>query len=164
MSSLSTLIGGVSVSAPPFSVRSVHGGIQGIFTSLWQHPRCGEILDEKGKRWQKEKVGKTHKGKPQDQWFGGRSRSCTNPIPYPCMRGSMHFVVGDRVMFCVVVCPVFAASIPVVLKLILWCPAMMPPEAHIHSAVELSFWMGLLGWGNSCLLGFSSGKSSYRPW
>jgi hypothetical protein len=35
-------------------------------------------------------------------------------------------------VFCVVVRPVLGSCIPVVYKLVLRCPAMEPPEAHIH--------------------------------
>ncbi len=73
----------------------------------------------------------------------------------------MGFVVGVRVVFGVVVGPVLGTCIPVISKLFLGCAAMEPPKLHIHhlepqgtivllvtpAAVELSIWIGLLGWG-----------------
>ncbi len=70
-------------------------------------------------------------------------------------------MVGVRVMFGVVVRPVFGASIPVITKLILRCAATEPPEMHIHHfaaegtiallvthvVMELSIWIGLFGRG-----------------
>jgi hypothetical protein len=41
-------------------------------------------------------------------------------------------MVGVRVVFGVVVSPVFRASVPVVMELILGGMAMEPQEAHIH--------------------------------
>jgi hypothetical protein len=41
-------------------------------------------------------------------------------------------MVGVRVVFGVVVSPVFRASIPVVMDLVLGGMATEPPEAHIH--------------------------------
>jgi hypothetical protein len=41
-------------------------------------------------------------------------------------------MVGIRVVFGVVISPVFGARIPVVTKLILRSTAAEPPEAHIH--------------------------------
>jgi hypothetical protein len=32
----------------------------------------GNKIDEKVKKLAKNKNGKTHEGKPEDQWFGGR--------------------------------------------------------------------------------------------
>ena len=73
----------------------------------------------------------------------------------------MCFMVGVRVMFCVVVGPVFGFSIPVVSKLS--CDARQRSHQKRISiilllrgtivllttpeAVELSIWIGLLGWG-----------------
>jgi hypothetical protein len=42
------------------------------------------------------------------------------------------FMVGAWVVFCVVVCPVLGSCIPVVLKLVLRCLAIEPPEVHTH--------------------------------
>jgi hypothetical protein len=42
------------------------------------------------------------------------------------------FMVGVRVVFGVVVSPVFRARIPVVMELVLGTAATEPPEAHIH--------------------------------
>jgi hypothetical protein len=80
------------------------------------------------------------------------------------MSAAMSLVVGVWVVFCVVVSPVLGASIPVESKLVLRGPAAEPPKTHIHhlaptrnntivllttpAAVELSVWMGLLGWGH----------------
>jgi hypothetical protein len=52
--------------------------------------------------------------------------------PVTCMRASMCFVVGVRVMFGMVVGPVLGACIPVITKSILGCTAMEPPKLHIH--------------------------------
>jgi hypothetical protein len=91
--------------------------------------------------------------------LASREDSCIHPIPYTCMSVSVGFMVGVWVVFCVVVRPALGSCIPVVLKLVLRCPATEPPEAHIHhlapavflttpAAVELSVWIGLLGWGH----------------
>ncbi len=52
--------------------------------------------------------------------------------PVTCMRASMGFMVGGRVVFGVIVGPVLGACIPVVSKLILGFAAMEPPKMHIH--------------------------------
>ncbi len=64
--------------------------------------------------------------------LASREDSCVHPIPCPCMSVSVGFMVGVWVVFCVVLCPVFGACIPVVLKLVLQCTATEPPEVHIH--------------------------------
>ncbi len=48
------------------------------------------------------------------------------------MSAAMSLVVGVWVVFSVVISPVLGASIPVVLKLVLRCPAAEPPKMHIH--------------------------------
>jgi hypothetical protein len=48
------------------------------------------------------------------------------------MQASMGFMVGVRVVFGVVVGPVLGSRIPVIMKLILGCAAMEPPNLHIH--------------------------------
>ena len=80
-------------------------------------------IDEKSKKLAKNKNGKTPEGKPEDQWFGGREMSCANPIPNACMCSPVGFMIGIGVVFCVVISPIFGASIPVVAKLILRSPA-----------------------------------------
>jgi hypothetical protein len=45
---------------------------------------------------------------------------------------SVGFMVDIQVVFGVVVSPVFRASIPVVMELVLGGRATEPPEAHIH--------------------------------
>jgi hypothetical protein len=91
-----------------------------------------------------------------------REDSCVHPILYTCMSVLVGFMVGVWVVFYVAVHPVLGSCVTVVLKLVLRCPAMEPPEAHIHhlapardngivttpAAVELSVWIGLLGWGH----------------
>jgi len=42
-------------------------------------------IDEKGKRWQKIKMGKSLREKPEGQWFGGRLNSHADPVPNACM-------------------------------------------------------------------------------
>jgi hypothetical protein len=49
-----------------------------------------------------------------------------------CMRVLMGFMVGVRVVFCVVVGSVLGTCIPVRTKLILGCMAMEPSKLHIH--------------------------------
>jgi hypothetical protein len=56
----------------------------------------------------------------------------THQGPVTCMRASMGVVVGVRIVFGVVVGPVFGTCIPVIMKLILGCTAMEPPKLHIH--------------------------------
>ena len=58
--------------------------------------------------------------------------SCSDPVPDAGMSVTVGFMVGIWVVFCVVVCPVLGTSIPLVSKLFLGCPALEPPEAHIH--------------------------------
>ncbi len=48
------------------------------------------------------------------------------------MQALMGFVIGLRVVFCVVVGPVFGTCIPVITKFILGCAATEPPKLHIH--------------------------------
>jgi hypothetical protein len=48
------------------------------------------------------------------------------------MQASNGFVVCVRVVFGVVVGPVFGSGIPAITKLILGCTAMEPPKLHIH--------------------------------
>jgi hypothetical protein len=56
----------------------------------------------------------------------------THRGPVTCMRASMCFVVGVRVVFGVVVGPVLGTCIPVISKLILGYAVMEPPKMHIH--------------------------------
>ena len=58
------------------------------------------------------------------------------------------FMVGVRVVFGAVVGPVFRASIPVVMELVLGGAATEPLEAHIHH-------FGLAG--NNCCIGNTCG-------
>jgi hypothetical protein len=52
--------------------------------------------------------------------------------PVTCMQALMGFVVGVRVVFGVVVCPVLGTYIPTISKLILGCAVTEPPKLHIH--------------------------------
>jgi hypothetical protein len=61
-----------------------------------------------------------------------RIGSSTHPGPVTCMRSSMGFVVGVRVVFGVVVSPVLGTCIPAISKLIEGCAATEPPKSHIH--------------------------------
>jgi hypothetical protein len=54
------------------------------------------------------------------------------------------FMVGVQVVFGVVVIPVFRASVPVVMELVLEGAATEPPEAHIHHFGQA---------GNNCFIG-----------
>ena len=79
---------------------------QGIYTPLRQHLRCGKL-----RKWGQglamgQRVGKA-----------GESRSYYSPFASMCVVVS--FMVGRWMMFSVVVCPVFGASIPIVSKLVL---------------------------------------------
>jgi hypothetical protein len=56
----------------------------------------------------------------------------THQVPVTCMQASTGFVVGNRVVFGVLVGPVLRACIPVIAKLILGCAATEPPKSHIH--------------------------------
>ena len=72
------------------------------------------------------------RGNPGANGLAMREGSCSNPVPDACMSLSVGFMVGIRVVFCVVVGPVLGSSIPIVSELILRCAATEPPEAHIH--------------------------------
>jgi hypothetical protein len=77
------------------------------------------------------------------------------------MQALVGFLVGVRVVFGVVVGPVLGTCTPIISKLILGCVATEPLNLHIHhlgpageivllvtpATVELSIWIGLLGWG-----------------
>jgi hypothetical protein len=72
------------------------------------------------------------RGNPGAKGLALREGSCSNPVPDARMSVSVGFMVGIRVVFCVVVSPVLGSSIPIVSKLILQCSAPEPLEAHIH--------------------------------
>ncbi len=72
------------------------------------------------------------RGNPGANGLAMREGSCPNQVPDACMSVSVGFMVGIRVVFCVVVGPILGSSIPIVSKLILQCAAMEPLEAHIH--------------------------------
>jgi hypothetical protein len=48
------------------------------------------------------------------------------------MGAAMGFMVGVRMVFSIVISPVFGASIPIVTKLVLGFLATEPPKSHIH--------------------------------
>jgi hypothetical protein len=70
------------------------------------------------------------------------------------MQALMGFVVGDRVVFGMVVGPVLGARLQVITKLILGCATIEPPKLHIHHLVPMvdnsfvgdscscTFWLG----------------------
>ncbi len=58
-------------------------------------------------------------------------------------------MVGTRVVFGVVVSPVFRAHVPVIMKLVLGSAVTEPPEVHIHH-------LGLAG--NNCFIGNTCGS------
>jgi hypothetical protein len=65
------------------------------------------------------------------QWLGDIC-GCADCVRDAHMSYAVGFVVGARVVFGVVVSPVFGASIPVITKLVLRSSAPEPPETHIH--------------------------------
>jgi hypothetical protein len=82
----------------------------------------------KRKNWEK-----TLDGKPEDQWFGDvGTQSCVDLVPDVHMGAAMGFMVGVRMVFSIVISPVFGARIPIVTKLVLGFLAMEPPKLHIH--------------------------------
>jgi hypothetical protein len=72
----------------------------------------------------------------------------THREPVTCMRASIGFVVGVRVVFGMVVSPVLGASIPVIMKLIFGSAAMEPPKLLGNSPgcrgihLDRTFWLG----------------------
>ncbi len=72
-----------------------------------------------------------------------------NRVPDACMSDLVGFMVGVRVVFGVLVSPVFGARIPVILKLVLGSTTPEPPEAHIHH-------LGLAG--DNCVVGNTCGS------
>ena len=58
--------------------------------------------------------------------------SGANRFPDACVGCPVGFMVGVRMMFGMIIGPVFGTSIPVVTKLVLRCTAAKPPESHIH--------------------------------
>ena len=79
---------------------------QGIYTPLRQHLRCG-------------KLRKRGQGLAMGQRVGKAGESRYSYSPFASMSVAVSFMVGRRMMFSVVVCPVFGASIPIVAKLVL---------------------------------------------
>ncbi len=81
---------------------------------------------------------KSKKGKPEEGnlWASGLARlaeqSCAYRVPDACMSTLVGFMVGVRVVFGVVVSPVYRALIPVITKLVFERAATEPPEVHIH--------------------------------
>ncbi len=106
--------------------------IQGIWGST--HP-CGNIPNVGILIARKEKVKRenlkreTHGPVARRDWQKGL---CAYRVPDACMSTLVGFVVGIRVVFGVVVSPVFRTGIPVVMELVLGGVATEPPEAHIH--------------------------------
>jgi hypothetical protein len=110
------------------------------------------------------------------QWLGKiGGRVVCLPGPDACMSISAGFIMGVRVVFGVVVSPVFRARAPVVTELVLGSTATEPPKRIsiilalrgtivllvTPAAVELSVWIGLFGWGHPikmrvCLWGIIS--------
>ncbi len=109
--------------------------IQGIWGST--HP-CGKIPNvgiilsgiEKVKR---ENLNReTHGPVARHDW---RKGICAYQAPDACMSTLVGFMVGVRVVFGVVVSPVFRASVRVVMGLVLGGAATEPPEAHVKYAL-----------------------------
>jgi len=106
---------------------------QGIYTLL---RLCGNNVQKIGKR--KDKRGKNKKGKPEEgnPWACGVAKvavgSGANRYPDACVGCPVGFRVGVRMMFDMIIGPVFGTSIPVVTKLVLRCTESKPPESHIH--------------------------------
>ncbi len=92
-----------------------------------------------------------------DWWKG----LCAYRVPDACMSTSVGFMVGVRMVFGVVVSPVFRAGAPVVTELVLGGMAMIYQTCisiilarrgtivllATPAAVELSVWIWLFGWG-----------------
>ena len=76
-----------------------------------------------------------------------------NRVPDTSMSCPVGFMVGVWVMFSVVISPVFRASIPVIVKLVLGCAASKPPETHIHHFCPA---------GNNCFVGNTIGCGVIR--
>jgi hypothetical protein len=57
---------------------------------------------------------------------------CVYRVPDACMSTLVGFMVGVRVVFGAIVCPVFRAHVPVITELVLESAATEPPEVHIH--------------------------------
>ena len=74
-------------------------------------------------------------------------------IPYASMGSAMSFMVGIRVVFSVVIGPVFRAGVPIVSKLILGFTAAKPPKSHVHHFASLGNNSVV---GNSCSSGVVS--------
>ena len=66
--------------------------------------------------WENKKAGPRFGDGPK---VGKAGESRYSYSPFASMRVAVSFMVGRRMMFSVVVCPVFGASIPIVAKLVL---------------------------------------------
>jgi hypothetical protein len=89
----------------------------------------GIIIGRKEKVKRENLKRETHGPVARHDWQKGL---CAYWVPDACMRTSVGFTVGVRVVFGVVVSPVFRAGVPVVTELVLGGAAMQPPEAHTH--------------------------------
>ncbi len=122
--------------------------IEGIWRST--HP-CGNIPNVGIIIGRKEKVKRenlqreTRGPVARHDWWKGL---CAYRVPDACMSTLVGFMVGVRVVFGVVVSPVFRDSIPVVTELVLGGATMEPPEAHIHHFGPA---------GNNCFVGNTCG-------
>jgi hypothetical protein len=105
----------------------------------------GIIIGRKEKVKRENLKRETHGPVARHDWWKGL---CAYWVPDACMSTSVGFMVGVRVVFGVVVSPVFRASIPVVTELILGGTAAEPPEMHIHHFGPA---------GHNCFVGNSCG-------
>ncbi len=89
----------------------------------------GIIIGRKEKVKRENLKRETHGPVARHDWWKGL---CAYWVPDACMRTSVGFMVGIPMVLGVVVSPVFRASVPLVMDLVLGGVTMEPPEAHIH--------------------------------
>ena len=133
-----------------------------IYTPLRQHPRCCRInkIKVKKKKWENPS-GETRLA--NGLVIGVQSlRESIRWIPYACMSGAMGFMVGIRVVFSVVISPVFGAGIPIVTKLILGFTTTEPPKPHVHHFAS-SRHNGIVGNSCSCRVISLDGRFGLGP-
>ncbi len=125
---------------------SDHPGNLGISHPCSNIPNVGIIIG-RGKKVKRENLKRETWGPvARGHW---RKGLCAYRVPDTCMSTLVGFMVGVRVVFGVVVSPVFRASVPVVMELVLGGAATEPPEAHIHHFGPA---------GNNCFVGNSRGS------
>jgi hypothetical protein len=122
--------------------------IQGVWGSAHpcgNIPNVGIIIGRKEKvKWENMKR-ETQGPVARRDW---RKGLCAYRVSDACMSTLVGFMVGVRVVFGVVVSPVFRVDVPVVTELVLGGGSTEPPEAHIHH-------FGLAG--HNCFVGNTCG-------